>query len=474
MRIHNNLLALSTSLALVCAVGSAVAGPAAKLPKQLPPLAADKALPVPQIAQKTLANGLQVWVVPRKGLPRVDYALAVRSAGYASDGPDASGFASLYAGLLTQGTAKRNAKAIAEAAQGYGGAIGANALNDGVLLSANALPSQAEPMIRLLSEVAQQANFPDAEVKLAQANALQGLKVSQAQPSFKATRALLKATYGDHPYARSQPTEAAISAVTAEKVRAEHVRRFRPDRALLIVTGRIGAEEGFKLAEAAFGQWKASGEAIADAAPARASADPQRIFVQRDGSVQSAVRLGRPAIAATDADYLPAQLAGIVLGGGFSSRLMQNLREDKGYTYGARGGLNALRDGGSIQASADVRNEVTGKAIGEFVYEFGRLNDYPVPAQELEDTKRYVAGGYLIGNQLQSSVAASLASNWLYGLPPEFLGEYVPKIRAISAEQVQAMAKKYYASKDQSIVVVGDYKAVEGQLKEYGEFKLEK
>src|SRR5688500_12253258 len=104
MRIHNNLLALSTSLALVCALGTAVAGPAAKLPKQLPPLAADKALPVPQIAQKTLANGLQVWVVPRKGLPRVDYALAVRSAGYASDGPDASGFASLYAGLLTQGT----------------------------------------------------------------------------------------------------------------------------------------------------------------------------------------------------------------------------------------------------------------------------------------------------------------------------------------------------------------------------------
>ena len=474
MNMHTNLLALATSLALVATGGVALAGPTAKLPSQLPPLAADKALPVPQIAQKTLANGLEVWVVPRKGLPRVDYVLAVRNAGFAADAADASGFASLYAQLLTQGTPKRDAKAIAEAAQGYGGTLAANALNDGVILSGYALPTQSEAMLRLLAEVAQQANFPDAEVKLAQANALQELKVSQAQPGFKATRALLAATYGDHPYGHTQPTEAAINAVSADKVRAEHARRFRPERALLIVTGRISAEEGFKYAEAAFGGWKGSGEPIADTAPARREAKPQRLFVQRDGSVQSAVRLGRPAIAATDADYIPAQLAGIVLGGGFSSRLMQNLREDKGYTYGARGGLNALRAGGIVQASADVRNEVTGAAIGEFIYEFGKLNDYPVPAQELEDTKRYVAGGYLIGNQMQASVAASLASNWLYGLPPQFLGEYVPKVCAVSADQVQAAAKKYYATKDQSIIVVGDYKAVQSQLKEYGEFKLEK
>ncbi|EEF93801.1 peptidase, M16 family, partial [Catenibacterium mitsuokai DSM 15897] len=166
------------------------------------------------------------------------------------------------------------------------------------------------------AEVAQTPSFPDAEVQLAKANALQGLKVAQAQPGYKAARALSAAVYGDHPYARTQPTEASIEAVAAEQVRAEHARRFRPDRALLVVTGRISAEQGFKLAEAAFAGWKASGEAIADTAPAQRSAPAQRIFIQRDGSVQSALRLGRPGIAATDADYVPAQLAGIVLGGG--------------------------------------------------------------------------------------------------------------------------------------------------------------
>ncbi|QWP76315.1 insulinase family protein [Lysobacter sp. K5869] len=473
MSLKNNPLALSLALILSLGAGAADAASVA-LPERLPPLAADKPLPVPQIARKTLANGLEVWVVPRQGLPRVDYVLTVRNAGHTADPSDAPGFASLYAGLLVEGTAKRDAKAVAEAAQGYGGTIGASALNDGVALSGDALASQAAPMLQLIAEVAQTPSFPDAEVQLAKTNALQSLKVSQAQPAYKATRALSAAVYGDHPYARTQLTEASINAVTAEKVRAEHARRFRPDRALLVIAGRISAEQGFKLAEAAFGGWKASGEPVADAAPARTSAPVQRIFVQRDGSVQSAVRLGRPGLAATSPDYVPAQLAGIVLGGGFSSRLMQNLREDKGYTYGARGGISAMRAGGAVQAAADVRNEVTGASLGEFIYEFGRLNDYPVPAQELEDTKRYVAGGYLINNQQQGSVASSLATNWLIGLPAEFLGEYVPKIRAVDAAQVQAMAKKYYAAKDQSIIVVGDYKAVESQLKEFGEFKQEK
>src|SRR3546814_20821 len=203
-----------------------------------------------------------------------------------------------------------------------------------------------------------------------------------------------------------------------------------------------------------------------------AVATPKFVLVQRDGSVQSAVRLGRPAIAATDPDYIPLQLANAVVGGGFSSRLMQNLREDKGYTYGARSSVSALREGGSITASADVRNEVTGASLKEFVAEYERLGNEPVPTRELDDTKRYVAGGYLISNQLQGAVASMLAGNWLVGLPPEYLGEYVPKIRAVDAAQVQAMARKYYDPENQSIVVVGDAAAVAEQLKPYGEFEV--
>jgi zinc protease len=473
MTLHRSLIAL----AVAGLVAGQVAGNAfaadriAPLPKELPPYAADKALPVPQIDRKTLANGLEVWVVPRDGLPRVDYVLAVRNAGYGSDAADAPGFAGTLAYMLNEGTAKHDSKQIAELAQGMGGGIGGSAASDGMVVSANALSSHAAPMMELLAEVARTASFPDNEVELAKVNQLQGLKAAEAQPGFRAERALSAAIYGDHPYARTQETEAAIAAITPQALRTAYAQRFRPDRALLVVTGKISAAEAMRLAEAAFGDWKASGDALPDTQAARSEAAPSYVRLQRDGSVQSAVRLGRPGIAATHADYIPAQLTGTILGGGFSSRLMQNLREDKGYTYGARGGLSALRQGGRVSASADVRNEVTGAALKEFQSELARIGSEPVPAQELEDNKRYVAGGYLLSNQMQAAVAQSLASNWLVGLPAEFLGEYVPKVRAVNAEQVQAMGRKYFDPKQQSIIVVGDGKAVDEQLKAYGTFE---
>lgn len=440
------------------------------MPKDLPAYGADKPLPVPDIEKKTLANGLEVWVLPRDGVPRVDYVLAVRGAGFAAD--DAPGFAEMLAGLLAEGSDRHDSKQIAEAAQGYGGSVGASADSDGITVYGNALASNAEGMMQLLAEVARAPTFPDAEVKLAQANALQGLMAAEAQPGFKARRALAQAVYGDHPYGHAFPTEEAIKAVTPQRFRAAHAKRFRPDHALLVVTGRIEPAQAFALAQSAFGDWENSGEPVPETPEAAASTTPKFVLVQRDGSVQSAVRLGRPAIAATDPDYIPLQLTNAVVGGGFSSRLMQNLREDKGYTYGARSSVSALREGGSITASADVRNEVTGAALKEFVAEYERLGNEPVPARELDDTKRYVAGGYLISNQLQGAVASMLAGNWLVGLPPEYLGEYVPKIRAVDAAQVQAVAKKYYAPQDQSIVVVGDGKAIAGQLEPYGEFEV--
>lgn len=469
MTTPTTLLALALSLA-IAGPGSGVALAADALPGDLPPYGADRPLPVPDITRRTLANGLEVWVVPRDGIPRVDYVLAVRNAGFAVDAPATPGFASLFASLLPEGTGRRDSRAIAEAAQGHGGSVSASASTDGVIVTADALAPHAAPMLALLAEVVRTPAFPEEEVALGRANALQALKAAEAQPAFKATRALRRAIYGAHPYARTQQTEASIEGVTAAVLRAEHARRFQPDRALLVITGRIAPDEALRLAESTFGDWTAAGTEVPATPPVPADATPRRVLVQRDGSVQSTIRLGSPAIAATGDDYVPLQLAGTVLGGSFSSRVMQNLREQKGYTYGASTTLVAARMGGHVQGGADVRNEVTGASLKEFFGEFERLGSGPVPATELDDTKRYVAGSYLIGNQMQGAVAATLASQWLAGLPAEFLGQYVPKIRAVDAAQVQAMARKYYDPARQSIVVVGDGAAIADQLAPYGEF----
>ena len=443
------------------------------MPKDLPAYAADKPLPVPEISKQTLANGLTVWVMPRSGVPRVDYVLAFKGAGLAADEGAMPGFASTLAGMLSEGTDKHDSKAIAEAAQGYGGSVGAFAGNDGLTLIGNAVAAQAGPMMHLLSEVARSPNFPENEVALAKSNALQGLKASEAQPGFRAERAMLAAIYGDHPYARTQPTEAAINAITRDKLLAAYRARLRPDQGLLVITGRIDKDAAFKLAQSAFGDWKVEGKAAAATVAAPKQAKPAFVHVDRTGSVQSALRIGRPAVPATDPDYIALRMTSTILGGGFSSRLMQNLREDKGYTYGAGAGYRAQISGGALIASADVRNEVTGAAVDEFFAEYKRIGSEPVSARELEMNQRYVAGGYLISNQLQGAVAATLANNWLIGLPPEFLGEFVPKIRKVDAKQIQAIGKKYFAPEDQSIVVVGD-QAVVTQLGKFGKFATSK
>jgi zinc protease len=458
------------ALSLLAAFSAGAAVPT--FPAELPPFAKDKPLPVPAITKKTLPNGMQIWVLPKNGIPRVDFVLAIQGAGFGADAQDAPGRARLLAGLLSEGTAKRSSKQIAEAAQAMGGSVGAGASNDGITVFGNALASHAGNMVSLLAEVARTPTFPEREVMLAKTNALQGLKAQSAQPAYRATTALNHAVYAGHAYGRTQDTEASLNAASPEQFRTLHAQRFRPDRALLVITGKVTAADAMKMAEAAFGDWKASGEALPALAPPPASVPVQRLLVERPGSVQATLRLGRPGIAAATSEQVALRVASTVLGTGFSSRVNINLREEKGYTYGARAGSVSFRAGGLISGGADVRNEVTGASIAEYVKEYRRIGAEPVPADELALHKRYMAGSYLVGAQLQAAQASQLAGNWLVGLPAEFLANYVPALQKVTAEQVQAVGKKYFDPDQQSWVVVGDPTKIGEQLKAFGEFTV--
>lgn len=465
---------LAASVGPVLAQGTAPASTPARtnvLPKELPAYGKEKALPALNITRHTLANGLKVWVLPRNSLPRVDAVLAVRGAGSAGDDALSPGFSDLLAGLLNEGSSKRDARAIAEAAQALGGSVGASSGSDGITVTGYSLASKAEPMLQLLAEVARLPAFPDSEVTLAKANALQALKASSATPRFRAEGALGKAIYGDHPYGNTQPTAAAIEATTPAALRAAHAQRFRPDHALLIITGRVQPQQALKMAQAAFGDWQAQGTALPDTPAAPTSAAPARLLLERPGSVQATLRVGRPGVPASDPDYVPLRVASGVMGEGFSSRINVNLREEKGYTYGASARARNLRNGGSIVGGADVRNEVTGASLKEFDAEYRRIGSELVPEDEMLMTKRYLAGSFLVGAQMQGRLANTIAQQWLIGLPPEFLSDYVPQLMKVSAEQVRDVGRKYFAPETQSIVVVGDKAAISEQLKAWGEFK---
>lgn len=443
--------------------------PPTELPAGLPDYGPDRPLPELGLVEHRLDNGLTVWVLPRAGgLPRVDYVLAVRG-GLASDPAQLPGMSNLLAGLMREGTATRSSVQIAETLQRLGASIGASASSDGLLVSASGLSASAEPLAELFADVVRNPAFPDNEVQLAKTNALQGLKAAQAQPAYQANRAMGRVLFGDHPYGNTLPTEAAIEATDIAGLKAAHAARFRPEQALLVVAGPVTPDAAKALAQRMFGDWQGSGQPIADV-PAPVYPQAARfVLVPREGSVQSAVRIGRPAFDADDERAIPAALANTILGGGFDSRLMRNLREDKGYTYGAGSSFGLRARGGAFQAQADVRNEVTGAAISEFLKEFEQMREQPVSAGELQRAKRYTAGTYLFQNQLQYAVASALAGNWLLGRPADYLSSYVGKVNDVTAAQVQSVAREFFDPKRQSIVVVGDA-AVAEQLKAHGTF----
>jgi len=465
------ILLKASLLAAALGLAATVHAAEAPMPKDLPPYGAERPLPVPQITERTLPNGLIVWVIPRDGLPKVDVQLSVLG-GTAYDDPKFPAQSDLMATLFNEGTAQYDSRQIAEKLQAIGGDYGADAGRDSIGINASALASHASELIALVADTALHPSFPAKEVTLSKANALQALKVNESDPSWQAQRAFTHAAYGNHPYARDELTEASINAVTPELLHRLHDQRMRPDRALLVIVGKVDANEVLKNVQEQFGDWKAQGPAPANVPAAPTSVPAQKLLVAREGSVQTNIRYGQAAVPMRNPDYIALSVANTILGGGFSSRMTQDIREDKGYSYSPFSRLDVRRNGGNTLAVVDVRNEVTGATLAELAKIYEGMATEPAGPEELMRAKRLIAGVYLLRNQIQASLANTLARYWVSGMPPSFITSYVTDTGKVTAEQVQAMGRKYFAAKDQSIVVVGDPKAIDAQLKPFGKFEV--
>jgi zinc protease len=464
-------LALLAGCLVLASPGRGATKESDPLPKNLPPYGQDKPLPVAKIDQSTLANGLRIWMVQRTGLPRVSAILAVRG-GTAADPADMLGISRVLADALKEGTASRSAQQIAEEAQSFGGALNASANDDAFQIAVSGFANHTPRILGLLADVARHASFPDGEIELAKANALQDLMVQESNSSVLVEKAICNAVFGTHPYRLVTPKAEVIQAITPQGLRAEYLRRFRPDRALLVLVGVMDPQEAKAEVEKAFGSWKAQGPAVPPTAPVGPPLERKIVLVDRPGSVQSEIRVGSLAVRKADPDFYAVRLANTVFGASSTSRLYENIREEKGYTYTPNSGVNTFEQGGMLEAEAAVRNEVTAAAIMEILYEMDRMGALPVSDEELARAKRYETGLYLLRNETRGGVAGSLVANWVDGLEAEALAEYVPKINQVTAGQLRAAGKKYFASKNQVIAVAGDAQAIETDLEQFG--KVEK
>lgn len=452
-------------LAAVCPLLAAEKHP---LPKDLPAYGTTQPLRPPDVRESRLPNGMTVWLVPRPGFPKVAFTLAIRG-GYTADPKDRPGFADLLAGALTQGTSSHSAREIAEQIAAAGGDLSTDSVADAIFVETSVLNSKAADALKLVSEVARSAAFADQEVEIAKNNLASGLEASEADPSFLARRALYREVFGSHPYSVISPTKESLAAISAADLRREFARRFRPDRALLVVVGDFTEQSLMPSVHASFDSWKATGEAapIAGQKP-QPSVSKTVVYVPRANSVQTTLYLGALGPNRADGDYAATRLANALYGGMFGSRLTSNIREDKGYTYSPGARLSPLRETGLMATRADVRNEVTGASFNEIAYELNRMATTAPEEQEVESARRYILGSMALGMQSRQGVSRTLANLWIDGLPATELAHQNAELEKVKPADVERVSRKYFPVSRMTVIAVGDEQVIKQQLAPFG------
>ncbi|BEL11460.1 pitrilysin family protein [Actinoplanes sichuanensis] len=425
--------------------------------KTLPDLVPDAALNLPPERERTLPNGLTVIAIRRSAVPLVEVRLRIPFA-RAELAP-----ATLLSQALFTGTSGMNSIDIAAALQAVGGSLGAGIDPDRLLISGNALADGLDRTLELLASVLTDATYPVEEVSTERDRLGDHIQVALSQPAHLARVALLKRMYGDHPYAVQTPEPEEIRALSPEPLRELHAARVRPAGAVLVLVGDIDPDQAIDTAEKILGGW--SGRAPDGGLPPIPVLETgPLLLVDRPGSVQSSLRLALPALTRTDPDYAAFNLANLVFGGYFSSRWTENIREDKGYTYGAYSSIDHYVAGSALVAAAEVATEVTGPSLLETVYELGRIASLPPGEEELEQARRYALGTLRLGMSTQAGLAGLAGMYAGFGLRLDHLREYSAALAAATREEVAAAATKYLAPSRAVTVILGDAEKIESQL----------
>jgi predicted Zn-dependent peptidase len=456
-------------LMLSAVMSAALVAPAFAQLKQDPPAPGtprDFVLPTP--ARVTLPNGLKVTMVQYGAIPKVQVVLSV-AAGNVEEAASEVWLADVMTALMTEGTTRRSGADIALAAARMGGSIGAGAGEVRATVRGEVLSEFAADLVRLVAEVAQTPSFPATELDRIRADKLRQLALQKSTPQAIAQARFAEVTYGDHPYGRVFPTEAALQGYTIDQVRRFHDAKFSAARSRLYVVGRFDQAAVERAVREAFGGWKAG--TATDPPRAKPTSARAVHIVDKPGAVQSTLIVGLPVIDPSHPDWVPLDITNTLLGGYFSSRVTSNIREAKGYTYSPYSSITSHPGDAYWAQNADVTTAVTGASLKEIFYEIDRLQAEAPSEAELDAVKNYEAGTFVFANSQRGGISGQLQFLDEYGLPDDYLTSYVRRVRAVTPAKVQEMATKYIDDTRATIVVVGDRKAIEDQVKAFGPVK---
>jgi len=421
---------------------------------------------VPQPYLTTLENGLKVVILSDGRLPLVSYRLAFL-AGDAADPAEQIGLTSAMASMLTEGTAKYSSRELAEKIERLGASLSANASEDFLVIAGSSLSIYGSDVLQLIAEITFRATFPESELDLYKRNTIENLKFQRSQPSFLSNEQVARILYGEHPYSHISPTADDIERLSRETLTDFYSSRLLPNNAIFIAVGDIDKDELLAEINEQFGSWQSGDVATNPVATPPTRDERSLTIVDRPGSAQSNIVLANLAFERNSPDYFAAIVMNQILGAGASSRVFMNLREEKGYTYGAYTRLDAKRLAGDFEATAEVRTAVTGDSLREFFYELERIRTDLVSDEELADAKNFLTGVFPIRAETQEGLTNLIVNQQLYELADDYLQTYRDNIEAVTREDVQAVANKYIHLDRFAIVVVGDAQDVLAQAREF-------
>ena len=437
----------------------------------VPALMPERSVSWPKRTRARLSNGMQVVLAEAHSIPKFHGELYFR-AGEALVSDRSVGLAEMTATVVRTGTAKRTSRQIEEDLRRLGADLGTSAGQDTSAISFAGLSEFAEPLLQLVNELTREASFPESEFERERRQKLEEVKLERTSPGFLAGERLRKVLFGAHPYARISPSQAQVAAYRREDLELVYREVYTPENALLMMVGDFEPQAMLKIIEKIFGSWEGKKPAGKEA-PAPPQFRGRRVhLVHNPGSVQTQILAGCHAITRKHPDWIRLGLTNSLYGGAFNSRLVMNIREDKGYTYSPRSGITPLRQHGYFSISAAVRNDVVAASLTEIFYELDKLRSLPVPGAELADAQNYLSGVFSLGLATQEGLLTQFSTVELHDLPEDYLETYRDKVRALNSADLLGTARKYFDSANMQVVVVGDRAEIEEQASLFGEVEV--
>jgi predicted Zn-dependent peptidase len=460
------LLALAIPAGAATPSAPAAAPPAALDRTKPPALAGPPALKLPAVQVAKLANGLELAVVEMHEVPVVDVTLLVRAGGV-RDPRDLPGLATFTANMLDEGAGTRDALGLADEIQFLGARLTTSAGPDNAVVNLHCTKPRLAAALDLMADVVLRPALADSEITRQRELRKAAILQLRDQPTQIAPIAFNAIVFGsEHPYGWSLiGNDVSTAKLDRERVRSFYEAYYRPNNSRLLVVGDVTLAEAKALIEARFGAWKRAEVPAVPQAAAPAPGARTFYLVDKPGAAQSVIRIGEPGVSRSSPDYFPLRVFGIILGGSFSSRLNQNLRETHGYTYGARAAFDMRRMPGAFVASASVVTAKTDSSLIEFFKELRRIRAEAVPAAEVEKAKSYLALG-LPGNFETTADAAGQYLDLLANdLPLDEYGTFMQRIGKVTVADVQRVARQYTNPDHFAVVVVGDRKTIEDGIR---------